>query len=385
MFSPFRVRQGDGLGHGLATVNMEVVAAIRLGLTYTHRRPKFGALSDEDPDAIEIFFGWERNELSAKAFYETNCIPTPHPRGCRICGGLSKRSKMTSVVQLPSDIITGARADDALLHFLAMNNQSHTVFTIESSICSTSPAYSEFSLSRPWFFWKYWDSRAQMQGLVDPSSPNETTVQDFNDKEISIAVHVRRGDFFDQKKRKLLNCSTYAQIIRTVQGIIEDGGNRFSRMPVAVYIYSEGRPKDGYDFGTHDVRRLSEDFLDENKVVRGAEWWTDLLVRTPPQNDRTSDRRRQPAIPRVELRISKPTLSTTHQMIAADVFIGSLSGLSTNLVRALSRGVQIHPGSALPVNYCCSVSADAKNGMFEREAFAALWSDYALAHGRFVT
>jgi hypothetical protein len=386
LHSPIRVHQGDGLGHGMATKNIEVTAAIRLGVTYTHRRPMFGALSDLDPDAIENFFGWEQNEIAGQKFFEDHCVPTPHPRNCTICGQLRNDSNMKDIVRVPITMLSGGRNDATIKQFIAMNNRSRTVFAIESATCANSPAFSDFSLSRPWFFWKYWDQRTLKLSAGDVNvSSNSPSFLNFSDKEISIAVHVRRGDFFDQKKRKLMNCKTYAKIIRTVQAAIEERGDKLSKMPVAVYIFSEGMPMPGYGFGTHDMRHLTEDFLDEDRVVRDATWWTRLLAETSSQpRDKTSAPRAQPKIPRVELRISRPTLLSTHQMIAADVFIGSMSGLSANLVRTLSRGVQIHPGISPPFNFCCAVTANEDTGVVDQLMFRSLWSDYAASIERFL-
>ena len=41
---------------------------------------------------------------------------------------------------------------------------------------------------------------------------------------------------------------------------------------------------------------------------------------------------------KVELRVAADTLQSLHEMIAADVFIGSNSGLSTHVVGSISRG-----------------------------------------------
>lgn len=57
LYSPLRLLGSEGMGHGFATKNMEVSAAIRLGLAYTHRRPKFGTLSLKNPMIMEDFFG----------------------------------------------------------------------------------------------------------------------------------------------------------------------------------------------------------------------------------------------------------------------------------------------------------------------------------------
>lgn len=71
---------------------------------------------------------------------------------------------------------------------------------------------------------------------------------------------------------------------------------------------------------------------------------------------------------------------------AADVFIGSLSGLSTYTVRTLSRAVQIFPGLSDHHTraFCCSVNAHEETGVFDRTAFWHQWNAYRLANERFV-
>lgn len=72
---------------------------------------------------------------------------------------------------------------------------------------------------------------------------------------------------------------------------------------------------------------------------------------------------------------------------AADIFIGSLSGLSTYTVRTLSRAVQVFPGisAAALRGLCCSVGARVDTGAFNRELFLAQWDRYRLANERYVT
>jgi hypothetical protein len=458
MYSPLRVLGSDGLGHGMATKNAEITTSIRLGVAYAHRAPKFGSLSYTNAHAMEAFFGWGRGELSGKQFHEENCKPTPSPvspirheigvRDCNVCRAIKQSSpyRMKRVVEVPEDISFRSLhiAKPQVDRLIAMHNESHTVFQMAQNRCGTYPILVDFSVSRPWFYHKYWaqhaigheDIKAQSLALyglpnvdsVEEESPTSAALVDnpimFNDHEISIAVHVRRGDFFKAKNRKMIVDLTYVNIIRTVQDVIEEGGGLFASMPVAVYIYSEGRPKDGQTFLTHVRTALTNEYLDATGTVRDANWWQMLLQHATPQSaGRPGERQgKNPKIPRVELRISRPTIESLHQMIhgkckasgstktckictasltmtcflpglssshcvyKADVFIGSMSGLSTYTVRSLSRAVQIYPGLSdyHTHAFCCSVNAHETTGVFDRNAFVHQWNSYRLANEKYL-
>lgn len=351
LYSPLRVLGSDGVGHGMATKNAEISTAVRLGVAYSHRVPKFGSLSYKNANAIEEFFGWGKGELSGKQLHEENCEPTPSPispirhdisiRDCNVCRAIKVSSplKMKHVVQVPEDVsfrpynVAKPEAD----RFIAINNESHTVFQMAQDRCGKYPILVDFSTSRSWFYRKYWkqhaveqeDFKAQSLALfghpnvekIDEESPSSAALVDnplqFNDHEISVAVHVRRGDFFEAKNRKMIVDSTYVNIIRTVQDVIEESGGLFASMPVAIYIYSEGRPKEGGTFSTHVRTALTKEYLDANGTVRDSRWWQMLLRNADPQEaGRPKERKgRMLNIPRVELRVSHPTIESLHQMI----------------------------------------------------------------------
>lgn len=357
LYSPLRVLGSDGLGHGMATKNAEITTALRLGIAYTHRAPKFGSLSEKNAKVMEDFFGWGAAEMSGKQFHEDNCVPTPAPvapvqheiglRDCNICSAVKNTSplKMKNIVPVPEDISFRAShaAKPQVDSLISMHNDSNTVFQMAADRCGKYPILVDFSTSRPWFYHKYWrmhavpetDIKAQSLALygkpnvdrVEEENPFSAALVDnplqFNDHEISIAVHVRRGDFFEAKNRKMLADNVYTKIIRSAQDVIEEQGGPFSTMPVAVYIYSEGRPKNNGSFLTHIRSALTNEYLDSTGVVRDAKWWQGVLLSdTPQETGRPKERKgKVPRIPRVELRISQPTIETLHQMIHGMAFM----------------------------------------------------------------
>jgi hypothetical protein len=423
MYSPLRRLQSDGLGHGFGTVNSEVNIALRLGLTYTHRAPLFGSLTHTNSKLMEDFFGWHANLLNSEQFHRENCIQTenspqytsegvliPELHRCRICEAPNSNgaANMKRIVRIPSELIFRYHSQPDYVPFLDRYNESHTIFQMDDEFCHSSPLMTDFSVSRPFFYWKYWtrhhveetDLEEQQMRLtgrpgaafsVEGSSKSAAIADNplrFHDGELIIAVHVRRGDFFKDAKRKMIWSQTYVQMIRTAQDVVEEMGGAFSIMPIAVYIYSEGKPRDGHGYTTHAADLLTHDYVDEMGVVRDAAWWVKLLESTPPQTEGRpmALNSRKLNVPRVELRISRPTVESLHQMIAADVFIGSVSGMSMHLVRALSRGVGIYPGLAgRDSQYCCGVPSDADTGVIDRQAFYSQWSEYKDANEKFVS
>lgn len=155
--------------------------------------------------------------------------------------------------------------------------------------------------------------------------------------ELTIAVHARRGDFF-REGRPMISVRAFARVVRRVVDVVNGVDGVFARMGVMVNVYSEGGAVNGsvgHDVGLHskvfrdadggvlsrgEVRRV---FLDEEVDGLGKVFRNGL---------------------RVELRVSEDTVECLHEMIAADVFVGSKSGMSLHVVGSLSRGaMQILP------------------------------------------
>lgn len=412
-YSPMWRYGNDGIGHGFASKNAEVVLARMLGVSYVHRRPHFGHLTNtnETENFMEDFFGWGKSEIPRKEFFKEFC-EKDEPENIRTCAPCGKLKKNYKLVQIPRDISVAFNTAEnraKIAQFAAQHNDSHTIFEMHGSLCQKKVSVSDFAHSEKWFRFKYWDRHfvsarsiakqaLNLYGLDRPSRKKSlragsAALQNiplrFKDSELTIAVHVRRGDFFVAKNRRMLNSSLYAQIISTVQDVVEEAGGKFAKLPVAVYIYSEGRPKarkknGELNFEQRHPNDLTSEYIDENQIVRDAKWWQQLISsKTPQQKDRPKSRwSANCTVPRVEMRISQPTIQTIHQMIRADVFIGSVSGLSTHVVRNLARGIGVHPNEHQISRSCCYVNSDVSKGIMNRKLFAAFWSKYRKANER---
>lgn len=410
-YSPMWRYGNDGIGHGFASKNAEVVLARMLGVSYVHRRPLFGHLTNtnETENLMEDFFGWGKDEIPRAEFFKEFC-EKDEPADFRTCAPCGKLKKNYKLVRIPRDISIAYNTKknrDKIARFAARHNDSHTIFEMHGSLCQKKVSVSDFAYSEKWFRFKYWDRHFVSSRSIDKqalslygkggrdtkkklhSAALDNIPIRFRDNELTIAVHVRRGDFFIAKNRKMLNSSLYAKIIRTVQDVVDETGGKFAKAPVAVYIYSEGRPKrkgnsTKLNFESRHPRDLTSDYVDETGVVRDAKWWQRLIASTRPQKkDRPLTRRRKKLrIPRVELRVSQPTIQTIHQMIRADIFIGSVSGMSTHVVRNLGRGVGVHPSVHEMPRHCCFVNSDITKGILNRKLFAAFWNKYRKAHER---
>lgn len=240
-FSSVKRQDGDGLGHSFSTKNKEIFTARLLGLSYTHRKPLFGSLSpSENEDVMEDFFGWGKDEIDRDDFQAENChVPIPPVKECARCG---KPRGMYKIVQIPfffSEVtyIVQKGFMSKVRDFVASHNNSHTIFHLDELRCLQSPTLNVFELTTDFFRYKYWkrhsvptiDFEKQAYHLYGRSKSElmkrETLALsadlrdlplNFNDQELTIAVHVRRGDFFQDTKRVSLKSAVYAQIIRTV-------------------------------------------------------------------------------------------------------------------------------------------------------------------------
>lgn len=78
------------------------------------------------------------------------------------------------------------------------------------------------------------------------------------------------------------------------------------------------------------------------------------------------------------MRISTPTLLSVDEMTKADWFIGSFSGLSTNVVGTLGRGIRL-----LPMRLCGDSNMrtvecfEPNKGTVPTKNLSALWKQYS--------
>ena len=355
--------------------------------------------------AIERLFGWGAGEIPREQLYPALCGPgfVAMENRCAVCNGSWINSTVTRervklpkyakhnfrvdhVVEIPDDLsykphggrLGLAKKVDA---FLKQHPHPYTVFTMPAARCDKYPAYSSFDpVTRSFYFHKYWMAHGgKGQTVIDSTDEQKKeTFIDFyrriasnrvipnlgkrpplvllNTSQLNIAVHARRGDFFDAKRPMIsvhvigvLVRFLVSQVIRAerVSSTFEciqsneghDCGSRagnvgdapimnrqvFARMPICISIYSEGRSK-WRNARAHDVTQQTHEFVDVDGHVMTTKDVT-RIVNGPAGKDGVE----------VKLRISANTVLSIHEMVAADVFIGSSSGMSTHVIGSLSR------------------------------------------------
>lgn len=341
--------------------------------------PRIAGLSRES-GRIEGFFGWGVGEIPREAIQDAACgygelASSIHV--CKLCTeekrkqvklerkpDTIRRLRVDHIVEIPMSMSYKApyrptKESNRTLHdFLNEHNKPYTVFHMPHKVCAKSPTYSKFlPEARAFFYHKYWaahgmysehDSRHRSRAISSfhryrdswastlriPGVPPRGILPRLHEHELTIAIHARRGDFF-KVGRPMVPVATFSRVLRQVMAEIQEHNKTFARMPIAVHIYSEGNPKKGYkgDVG-HDIKRLNSDFHDaDGKVL-------DVVAVTEIFNDKKQDdlgivfRNRL----RVVLHVSQDTVESLHEMIAADLFLGSMSGMSLHLVGSLNRG-----------------------------------------------
>lgn len=360
LYSSMSDKSGDGLGHSLATFNAEVSTAIHMGLTYTHRRATFSSLTDEDSAAVDDFFGWGYGEISRENIQRTVCEMDEEQidgvydlvggqagkKRHRVCAPCEKLRPLphegslvdvAQIVQLPpvASFPTTLGCKEREYNYITCRDQlnaellrkhpGNTLFTMTPQGCNTMAPNSKFEETAGWYYDHYW-RRPWLQNRSLSFDPTELT----------IAIHARRGDFLStSNSRKATPSTSFQAAVAELLKITQQVGGPFSRLPVAVHVYSEGTFKGKAGAG-HNISKMDQVFVGTDGAPETAQQWQREL--------RKLLRELQPEI-RVELHIAQDTLSSLHEMVSADIFIGSDSGMSTNIVKSLSRGVVILPGA----------------------------------------
>ena len=395
LYSAVRTAGSDGLGHAMATINADVSTALQLGLSYSHRIGKHGALTQENVHAVEEFFGWGADELS-REIVRGSCAPMVNvsDKTCPVCRYIAHREddevsvpRFKRLVQVPKRLsyaLYSALPNEQLrtkisTRFTRAHNTSHTIFQMPADLCASMPALSRFTWrARAFFFYKYWDLHglrevhhtpdAASHGHRLPRLRGAPRRPELRQHELCVAVHVRRGDFF-RVGRPMTPSNSFLNALGTVMRAVHRRGGAFARMQVVVLVYSGGVPRATHT-RSHDVRGMHPVYVDADGTPQSAAWWEQQLLESGLFS----------AGVRVELRVARDTLQSLHEMIAADVFVGSASGLSTQIVGSLSRGgVQLLPQET--EDWCCHVAYDIESGrVFNEGKLQLFWNVFADAN-----
>lgn len=420
LFSTISSFGTDGLGHMMAVMNAEIRTALLFGLTYSHRVSSYGHLTEGAPLRIEDMFGWGGGEISRLHIYRNICGGkgdemgrdgwrnesvsgrTNLKRPCLQCQNIVRYERTNSeattgrlqgmrvnrIVNIPHDASynwcnpiedpnLSSRNCEAVRKFKkAHANTRHALFQMGAEVCDNIPASSDFRITRGWFYWKYWgrhslhQKKEHLEG--DHVQKRSRAILRFSDNELVIAVHVRRGDFLlaQNSARKAISCDAFAVAIVGVLRVVREVGGKFANLQPHVYVYSEGQPMKGAKGVVgHDLKKMNKAFVDEKGIVRGGPWMQELIGNLAKPEGLP--------IPRVTMRISTDTVEALHEMASADWFLGSMSGLSTNVVGSIGRGVLLQPNSACGKHLHMRLCFHPDTGVVMPEHIRVRWAEYS--------
>lgn len=342
---------GDGLGHRMCILNYELQLAFALGLTYAHRVSAYGSLTRVDEMAVEKLFGWGKGELTRSEVLEKGCAEVQYvndsceiPASAVVCNRVKTRAKggwFDQTVVIPDAVAEcylrrgieerylGQICSPLVKAFLAAYGEPNTLFQIKPRLCFREYLYTNFSHTAAWFSDKYWKRTEDERGRQ----------LELDTGRVHIALHVRRGDFFNYTNRVLIPDTTYVDMVGRIKVALDEVVQ--ANVPITVHVFSEGVPaskqrlKDNHDIDTMDkiyVNERGERMPDDHwvRIIRGckrfcAAYGVGRGLSRPDVH--------------VQMHVATDTVDTLHAMIAMDFFIGSISGLSMQVVRNIGRGL----------------------------------------------
>lgn len=387
-----------GLGHALLIINAEVQLARRLNISYTHRISKYPLSKPcqysplelcspfDHVGAVEQLFGWGAGEISRSQVQLSICpnrIWDESSDECPICNlsanserkvnnrvhkssegsDLQNEIKKLIFVNRTAEIPVGLSFDHShelpmnhevlLENFIGSHNHPNTAFLTPPIRCRRlSIKYIHKLEERSYFFYKYWNAHGYFAQKMD-DDVKRMTFKEFlwratkrktigilgkrpklnavYKDAINIAVHARRGDFFTVKRR-MVPLKSFAYVIRQIIGRVIIPSNRLSKKLISITFYSEGRITTKEKFAVHDPNMMTKEFLDTDGRVL-TESLAEQMVRY--SNDSLGNIIKNNV--NIRFSISENAIQSVHEMIAADIFIGSGSSLSTSAVGSISR------------------------------------------------
>lgn len=401
LYLPTRLATSDGIGHSMGVANYAFNFALRFNLTYTHRLGLYSSLTAYDRLAVERFFGWGDGEVPRSLVRTQGCVPEngiwpseAQKYECQLCekplhGGAMQ---IRHFIQIPVEMESNCHVAEELClvitdEYVKKHNRSHTLFQAPKESCRVPPTDANYLHTKNLFYHKYWNRHGQL--LWRNKTTRTTRPISYNESELNVAIHVRRGDFLDASglaRREITEDAVFAKVLVDALSLVHEHGGSLAKMPVAVHIYSEGKLIPGRVSSVHAINLQDRNYYDSTGVVRDMGWWQELIAKAQTNSKLGHIHFRMDKI-RVIMHISQQTLRCLHEMVSADIFIGSKSGLSNSLVWSLSRGLVLIPSSG-PLknemgkkgNICCSMPFENKNGNFQRDLFRQYWEVYAEAN-----
>lgn len=405
LYSSNRIATSDGIGHSMGVINYDFNLALRLNLTYTHRVGEYSSLTVADKSAVERFFAWGDHEVPRTKLQKDGCAPQsgqwPNDTAadiyrCHVCERplINGTLGIKHLVDIPPDLVSacrfrGSACDKSITQFVHKYNKPRTIFQTPKQTCSPPVTDSNFLLTKSLFYHKYWTRHGHLPWTGHSRSLHSPRPIRLMQHHLNVAMHVRRGDFLEpqiQAKRGITRDATFAKVFVSALSIVDQVGGPFVKMPITLHIYSEGKLKAKQVKSVHSIRMQDQTYYDSHGHPRDADWWKQLILKTPPNPRLTYPTRLHERLT-VILHISEDTLRCLHEMISADIFIGSKSGLSNALVWSISRGISLIPNAGTIDNeigrkgyVCCSVPFNNNTGAFLRVLFKQYWRAYVQAN-----
>lgn len=375
--SSIPIQVGDGLGHRLAMTNFELVLSIFLNAGYAHRFSKYGSLSpSHDLYAVDRMYGFVDGLDSRINLLRSTCSEIiTMPDACRkpniVCKTLRPPHKggiFHHLVNITPSLTECFSADapvkqqlsecvERTTQFAEKHNKPDTLFQMTPSICHTAFRIQNMTLTKEFLRAKYWRFHSRYGSVQSPSfvqtlrrklrNPNESIFGMFRPTDsrqlslsphkVQIAVHIRRGDFFHYTTREIIPDEMYADVICEILKALKHSTRR--AVPTMINIYSEGIAKK--IASNHNISSMKKIYLNERGHPMPKNYWPLLIQNRLQLLNETVQ------LSQIKLHIATDTISAVHDMISADFFIGSRSGLSTTIVKTYSRGLLILPLSKL--------------------------------------
>jgi hypothetical protein len=295
-----------GIGHSMGILNRAIKIATRNHLDFAYSEAQLAKSYRES-------FRWKLKQyfrkLRGKKANETHNIGNDLNQLFDPSAVLYSREELEikirqgklKVIELPEfeiPIPSNQQNDDVIYQlvdqFIQFYQEDNIVFKVNSKRLMDYGDY-EYASTRNWFIHSYFQSR---KVLPIPLS--------FNSNKINIAIHIRRGDLlpgrqYSDLSSRMLPDAWYLDILNTVVKSITK--------PIAIHIYSEG--KNG--------------IYQSEKGMPFS--WKEYFANTPYD---------------VKEYIDSDFKSTFHDLLNADILIGSKSGLS-HLTAMLGDQIKLMP------------------------------------------
>lgn len=338
LYSPPRYTSPHHLGRHFEAVLSDIAAAHRLSAAYAHHPAPFPHPFSRDSRAIDNLFAWAHGHIRSDFIARSVCLRNHStPRYCPPCHyvrlpnplALSQAvpvpPMLTHLWTTPHPIHTTNNAVRTFLEGPAGNSHTLLVTSASKSHCPlSSPRGMVQTLAAGYVFSRYWKAH----GDISPSKYVPRRPTPFSqEREFVVAIHIRQALRF-RRRHIRTSIRGYGIALSRVLGIVRAHGGPFALMSVAVHFFS--------DVSVNGTRNLFQD-IDGTLLTRHD--LEELLLPDPSLSSQGF---------RVVMRVASSIVSSVHEMVSADLFIGCPTRMSTMVVQTLSRAAVV----LLPIRRC---------------------------------